>query len=114
VEGLLYLDRTAGGEQRREASRSLRISGPVDRIYADAPDRIRVRDASRCRTVVVEKEGFSDVVVWNPGAERARTMSDLRADEFAVMLCVEPANIVNPTRLEPGQTWSGTQRLRIE
>jgi len=114
VEGLRFLDRTAGGEPRQEGPAPLRIRGPVDRIYADAPDRIRIRDVSRCRTIVVEKEGFSDVVVWNPGADRARTMSDLRADEFAAMLCVEPANIVTPTQLEPGQTWSGTQRMRIE
>lgn len=114
VEGLRYLDRAANGAERLESREPLRIRGQIDRVYVGAPDRLHVRDASRGRTIVVEKEGFADVVVWNPWSERARTLADLGDDEYAIMLCVEPANVVAPVRLEPGQVWSGTQRIRLE
>jgi glucose-6-phosphate 1-epimerase len=114
LDGLPYLDRTADGAERAGAPGPLRIEGHVDRIYLGAPDRLRVHVPARGWPVAVETLGFADAVVWNPWVERARAAADLADDEYAVMLCVEPANIARPVRLEPGQSWSGTQRLRIE
>jgi len=114
LEGIPYLDRTADGARRGGEREPLPIHGPTDRIYMEAPDRLRVRDSALGRSILVEKEGFADAVVWNPWAERSRTIADLGEDEYAIMLCVEPANITTPTFLEPGQVWSGTQRIRVE
>jgi glucose-6-phosphate 1-epimerase len=114
LEGVRYRERGEGEGEQPAASEPLRIRGETDRIYLDAPDRLRVRDAARGLTLVIEKQGFADAVVWNPWIDRARALADLGDDEYEVMLCVEPANIVVPTRLVPGEVWSGTQRIRVE
>ena len=97
-----------------DADGILRVRRETDGVYAGAGDRLRIVDPSLGRTLVVEKEGFADAVVWNPWAERARALDDFGDDEYLTMLCVEPANVAVPTRLGPGEAWSGTQRVRVE
>jgi glucose-6-phosphate 1-epimerase len=91
----------------------LRIRRETDGVYADVGDRLRFVDPSHGRTLELEKEGFADAVVWNPWVERARALEDFGDDEYLTMLCVEPANIVVPTRLDPGEVWSGMQKVRV-
>ena len=114
LRGVRYLDKVAGGEERTEEREEVTFGGEVDRVYLEAPDRLRVRDGAAGHTVVVEKEGFRDAVVWNPWAELARELPDLEDDEYLRMLCVEPGNVGAPVRLAPGESWNGTQRLRVE
>lgn len=114
LRGLRYLDKVAGGEEKAEEGEAVTFAGEVDRVYPNAPDRLRVRDGAAGRAVIVEKEGFRDAVVWNPGAELARELPDLVDDEYLRMLCVEPGNVGVPVRLAPGESWTGTQRLRVE
>ena len=113
LEGATYQDRTAKGVQRRERRRPLRVAGEVDRIYVARPGRLRVRDESRDRTILVDRAGFGDVVIWNPGAEKGRTSIGLAEDEYLTMLAVEAAQIVPPVQLLPGSLWSGVQRIRL-
>ena len=113
LEGATYQDRTAKAVQRRERRRPLRVSGEVDRIYVARPGRLRVRDESRDRTVLVDRAGFGDVVIWNPGEEKARTSIGLADGEYLTMLAVEAAQIVPPVQLLPGSLWSGVQRIRL-
>jgi glucose-6-phosphate 1-epimerase len=113
LEGATYQDRTAKGVQRRERRRPLRVSGEVDRIYVARPGRLRVRDESRARTILIDRAGFGDVVIWNPGEEKARTSIGLAEGEYLTMLSVEAAQIVPPVQLAPGSLWSGVQRMRV-
>jgi glucose-6-phosphate 1-epimerase len=113
LEGATYQDRTAKAAQRRERRRPLRIAGEVDRIYVARPGRLRVRDESRDRTILVDRAGFGDVVIWNPGAEKARASIGLAEGEYLTMLAVEAAQIVPPVQLLPGSLWSGVQRIRL-
>ncbi|MFL5620214.1 MAG: D-hexose-6-phosphate mutarotase [Gemmatimonadaceae bacterium] len=113
LEGATYQDRTAKGAQRRERRSPLRIQGEVDRIYVARPGRLRVRDESRARTILVDRAGFGDVVIWNPGEEKARTSIGLAEGEYLTMLAVEAAQIVPPVQLAPGSLWSGVQRMRV-
>ncbi len=113
LEGARYQDRTAKSVERRERRRPLRIAGETDRIYVAHPGRLRIRDESRGRTILHDRAGFSDVVVWNPGEEKARTPIGLAEGEYLTMLAVESAQIVPPVQLAPGSLWSGVQHLRI-
>ena len=113
LEGATYQDRTAKSVQRRERRRPLTIERETDRIYVARPDRLRIRDASRDRTVLLDRAGFNDVVIWNPGEEKARTKSGLAEGEYVTMLAVESAQIVPPVQLTPGSLWSGVQHLRV-
>jgi len=55
--------------------------------------------------------GFTDVVIWNPGAERGAALSDLEPDGWLSMLCVEAAVVGTPVELGPGERWTGQQVL---
>lgn len=110
--GVPFRDRLTGAE-RSERDDALRIRGPIDRVYLKAPDRVLIRDGAR-RTLVVEKEGFADLVVWNPWAVAARALTDLADDEYREFLCVEPANVAQPIFLDGGQEWVGRQVIRVE
>lgn len=112
LEGAAFRDNTrdnAPGVQREPA---LRIRGETDRVYADAPDRVRIDSGGA--VLLLHKRGFPDAVVWNPGPELARELDDFGDDEFREMLCVEAAVVERPVRLEPGAEWSAGQALRWE
>jgi glucose-6-phosphate 1-epimerase len=113
LEGATYQDRTAKGVQRRERRRPVRVEGETDRIYVARPDRLRIRDGSRGRTLLVDRAGFKDVVIWNPGEAKARATTGLAEGEYLTMLAVESAQIVPPVQLAPGSLWSGVQRMRV-
>jgi glucose-6-phosphate 1-epimerase len=113
LEGATYQDRTAKNAQRRQNRRPLRVAGETDRIYVARPGRLRIRDESRSRTILHDRAGFNDVVIWNPGEEKARTTIGLAEGEYLTMLAVESAQVVPPVQLAPGSLWSGVQHLRL-
>jgi glucose-6-phosphate 1-epimerase len=112
LERATYQDWRRKGVERREGSGPLRITTPINRVYLRRPDRITLYDESRGRTVLIDRAGFGDVVVWNPGEKEARTFG-LGDGEYLNMLAVEPAQVAPKVQLAPGQLWSGTQRLRL-
>ena len=109
LAGLRYRDSLRGGADFLENDAVLRITGPLDRIYYDAPDRIVIVDGDR--RLVIEKRGFTECVVWNPGIEGTRSRSDFAPGDEVRMLCVEAATIQHPVILAPGASWSGEQRM---
>lgn len=108
LEGLSFRDSIthAPGVQRESV---LEVGGAVNRVYAGVPPRLAIRDGER--ELVVESAGFPDAVVWNPGSEGEAALGDMPAGDARGMLCVEPAAIVRPIVLQPGQQWEGAQRL---
>jgi glucose-6-phosphate 1-epimerase len=112
VEGLTgcrYRDSLRDGGVFDERDAHLQITGPLDRIYYRAPDRLTLRDGDRVLTI--DKTGFPEAVVWNPGVEGTRSRADfLEGDEHA-MLCVEAALIEHPLLLTPDASWTGVQRM---
>jgi len=111
--GVRYRDKVTGGEQVQDG-RELRFTGETDRIYLDAPDALRLLDSGVWKTVVVRKLGFRDAVVWNPGAEKARGMSDVGEDEHLRFVCIEAACAGEPVRLEPEERWEGGQVVSVD
>jgi glucose-6-phosphate 1-epimerase len=111
LRGVRYRDSAAGGAERVDDSPAVRVAGEVDRVYLDAPPALLVRDGARATHV--SSDGFPDVVVWNPWAEKARLLDDMEPDGYLRMLCVEAAVVGRPVRLAPGETWEGRQVLRV-
>lgn len=112
LQGLSYRDAAAGNAQGQQDEEVLE-AGPggseLDRIYFAVPGPLEVRDAVRRTRVAMT--GFTDVVVWNPGEQRAASLTDLEPGGWLRMLCVEAAAIGAPVRLEPGERWTGGQTL---
>lgn len=109
LSGLTYRDALRDGAQALEEAAALTIAGPMDRIYYGAPDAIEFREPHR--TLRVEKSGFPDAVVWNPGAAITSTKRDFAPGDERGMLCVEAAAVRTPVTLAPGAHWAGTQRM---
>jgi glucose-6-phosphate 1-epimerase len=113
LRGVRYRDSAAGGVERVDDAPAVRVAGEVDRVYMDAPPSLLVRDDAGGLSTRVSTEGFPDVVVWNPWAERARALDDMEPDGWLRMLCVEAAVVARPVRLAPGEAWLGRQRLAV-
>jgi len=111
LAGLSYRDSVSGAEHCVQESEILRIAGEVDRIYAYPPARLELRQAAQ--TTLLTTTGFSDAVVWNPGAAKGATLPDLEPDGYRRMLCVEAAAIMHPVQLAPGARWDASQRLQV-
>ena len=110
LAGLRYRDQVLGNSEHVQVDRSLGFQGEVDRIYFNAPKTLFVRESDR--TLQVTAEGFPDVVIWNPGADKGAALSDLEPNGYQQMVCVEAAAIAAPIRLNAHESWRGSQSLQ--
>jgi glucose-6-phosphate 1-epimerase len=109
LRGVRYRESADPTTLRVDASPTVRVSGELDRVYVDAPRALLLREADR--TLGIEMRGFRDIVLWNPGRERALTLPDMDPDGERVMLCVEAAAVQTPITLGVGENWHGAQTL---
>jgi glucose-6-phosphate 1-epimerase len=87
----------------------LTIGDMLDEIFYDIAGRVTLHAGGA--TMELEQDGFTDAVVWNPGAANAAAMPDLADDEYQRFVCIEPAAI-EPVTLQGGEKWIGNYRLR--
>ena len=107
--GTCYRDALDGGREHDALDVALPITGALDRIYFDTAPLLELRE--RGRTLRLEKTGFPDAVVWNPGVAGTVSRDDFAPGDEHHMLCVEAAAIGTPITLGAGATWHGTQRF---
>lgn len=108
LEQVGYYDSVAGREANAQGQ-PLSIDGELDRIYWNAPVELQLQEATRSLAICCT--GFHDAVVWNPGAARCAELSDMPADGWQNMICVESAQIAKPVRLAPMESWVAEQVL---
>jgi glucose-6-phosphate 1-epimerase len=87
---------------------ALAIVDVLDEIFHDIDGRITLHSGSGATQL--EQEGYTDAVVWNPGAANAAAMVDLEDDEYQRFVCIEPA-VIEPLTLEGGASWRGSYRI---
>ncbi len=108
--GVKYTDSTTGHSQHQELD-PFSFAGEIDRIYWDASGPLSLATAAGRTTIT--REGFADVVVWNPGPDKAAALADLPDDDWLQLLCVEAAQIGAPITLAPGQEWVARQSFEV-
>ena len=86
----------------------LEIGDTLDEIFYGIDGRITLHAGSA--TLELEQDGFTDAVVWNPGAANAAAMADLEDDEYQRFVCIEPA-LIEPVTLQGGEQWRGQYRV---
>lgn len=109
LTGRSYRDSAAGGVRRVDPAGHVTIAGEVNRIYFDVTSPVKVEEPDRVTTV--DMDGFTDVVVWNPGPTTASAFPDMEPDGYLRMQCIEAAAIGKPVTLAGGERWGGSQRL---
>ena len=107
--GARYTDSLTGHSQQQELD-PFGFAGEIDRIFWDAASTQHL--ASPAGRLLISREGFDDLVVWNPGPAKAAAMADLPDEDWLQMLCVEAAQIAEPAVLAPGQEWVARQGFK--
>ena len=87
---------------------TLAISGKLDKVFEDIGGEIAL--ASGAGELRLGQSGFTDAVVWNPGAADAAALADMADDEYQRFVCIEPAALA-PQPLAPGAVWRGEYRV---
>lgn len=109
LQGREYED-AADGSAFKRLDGALRVAGEVDRVFAAAPSPLRL-DYGDGTGLDIAQGGFADTVVWCPGPRLAATFTDMPADDWRRMLCVEAAAAAAPITVPAGGHWQGWQRL---
>ncbi len=102
-----YRDALWGGATFQEAPGDVSVLGMVDRVYFDTPDVLEMVEPHR--TLRVEKRGFPDAVLWNPGRAGTSSRADFAEGDEYDMVCLEAGAVGTPVSLAPGAQWVGTQ-----
>jgi len=89
--GRAYADKVAGGARREQGPEPVRFDGEVDRVY-DGGGPVTIADRA-ARSIQVETAGAGSTVVWNPGAAKARTLTDMSPEAFGDFVCIETGNV---------------------
>lgn len=109
LHGHDYRDAANGGAVIRDSGTELLIEAETDRVYRHVrrPQLLRAANLS----LGIQQQGFPDVVVWNPWVDKCARMSDMSADGWRHMLCVEAAAADTQQQLAAGEEWYGRQTL---
>ncbi|MFZ4873606.1 D-hexose-6-phosphate mutarotase [Janthinobacterium sp. Mn2066] len=111
IEGLQhvrYSDDTP--QDALQAEEHLQFADKLDRIYYQLPGPLSLHAGGS--VLKMTQQGFTDAVVWNPGAQDAAALPDLDDDEYPHFICIEPA-LIQPDLLAAGAEWNGRQQLEF-
>lgn len=115
LEGATYIDKTDALTRKRAGGEPLRLTTETDRVFVGTRATCTIDDPVLGRRLAVDKRGSATTVVWNPWADKARTIADLSADDWQRMLCVETANAADDAvRLAPGARHEMGCRLSVK
>lgn len=113
LTGLEYLDKLQDYRQLRQCE-AIEFDTEVDRVYCDPPATVELIDHARQLTTTIQSRGNSNLVVWNPGAQKALAMADFDDDGYRRMVCIEPANaLAQRVNLQPGECHRLGQRVTV-
>ncbi|CAI5737668.1 unnamed protein product [Hyaloperonospora brassicae] len=138
LKGVEYFDKVSKTNET-ETRELIDFSAQTDNVYRNAPDLVSaiIKGVKAIdRTVTVEKSGSitggagtksgvrdpdeakgveteTDIVLWNPWAERAATMEDFVAEEYKNMVAIEPGRVSEKQVLPNGQTYTLQQIISV-
>jgi glucose-6-phosphate 1-epimerase len=115
LEGVGYVDTTAGTARRPGETEPIAIAAETDRVYTGATGTVTVEDSAWRRRIDVAKQGSATTVVWNPWVAKAKAMPDFGDDEWPGMICVETANALDDAiHLAPGDSHVMTAIIEVQ
>lgn len=85
----VFDDKITGKKQQKDLIEN--CLGPIDRIYYCSDEQV-VIDQGLQRKITVESNHCQQWVLWNPGQEIAKNMSDIHSGGEHEFVCLEAAN----------------------
>lgn len=102
LDGCVYHDCLEQWQAQAQQG-DLTFSGETDRVFLQVPERLQIIDAGWQRRIHIRTQGSHSAIVWNPWADKAKTLSGFANDAWPQMLCIENANVLDDhLLLEPG------------
>ncbi|KTC00464.1 D-hexose-6-phosphate mutarotase [Pseudomonas syringae] len=94
LDGLRYIETLANWEEREQTG-DLTFTGETDRIYQDTLGVLSIIDPEWQRRIHIRSAGSKSAILWNPWIEKTGTFTDMAADGWQRMVCVETANVLD-------------------
>lgn len=85
-----YLDKTLNGRLVEDET-PLAFTCEIDRIYPQPSSELLL--ISGKQQLRINQQGQDATVIWNPGQERSKALSDLEDDGYQHFVCVETAHL---------------------
>jgi D-hexose-6-phosphate mutarotase len=101
-------------EQQAATGRSLfmnHVSGEINCLYALPTQRVALADPSWGRRINLSYEGYSQLIVWNPGQ---RDLGNLAPVNNQYFVCLEPCELSTKMRIPAGGTVKLSQTISVE
>lgn len=103
LEGVDYVDKVSGNNERTRQRGQIRFEGETDRPYLNTQSQCILDDPRLNRRIAISKVGSNTTVVWNPWIDKASKMEDFGDEEWQNMVCIETANALeNRITINPG------------
>ncbi|KAG7394536.1 hypothetical protein PHYBOEH_005028 [Phytophthora boehmeriae] len=133
LKGVDYYDKVAKANLT-ETREFISFANQTDNVYSNAPSplTVNIRGVNNMdRWLEISKSGYignddtmsdvaemvaglpTDVVVWNPWADRAKTMEDFGDEEYKNMVAVEPGRVSEKQKLPAGETYTLQQSISV-
>ncbi|HEY1987638.1 MAG TPA: D-hexose-6-phosphate mutarotase [Terracidiphilus sp.] len=113
LDGTAYLDNVDGNQEKLQLG-DLTLQGPTDNAYLNTEAPASIVDPVLRRILRTEKTDSQTTIVWNPWSQGAASLSDLGAQAWHKMVCVEASNILgSAVSLGPGLQHSMGATLSI-
>ncbi|KAI4169229.1 MAG: hypothetical protein LQ343_005817 [Gyalolechia ehrenbergii] len=113
LEEAAFIDKTQGAKEVEPAREPISIGSETDRVYTLPSEKAITIAEKGLPRYEITRDVLSDVVVWNPWTEKAKSMADFGPEDgYKGMVCVEAGSVSVWNTLEPGDTWEGGQRIK--
>lgn len=114
LEEAAFVDKTQGAKEVEPAKKPISIGSETDRVYTLPSENTITVSEQGTQRYEITRDMLSDVVVWNPWVEKAKSMADFGPDEgYKQMVCVEAGSVSVWNTLDAGETWEGQQRIKV-
>lgn len=105
LEGLSYRDSFPG-----DHAYELNADGMLERQYTGDAE---IQFYNGSNWLKLSSSGFDSWMVWSPGMEGAKKISDLPDEDWDKFICIEPIVLDQPKTLLPGNAFKGKMVISI-
>lgn len=111
LEGVRYFDRYAPGVQYIQSGPVVWNEAPCEKLFDRAPE-LKLWTGTNCLTL--QTEGFDQWMVWNPGLDGAKSITDLPDEDWNKFVCIEPVCVDRPVSLRQGEVFQGAFEIGFD
>ena len=105
LEGIKYFDKNPKEPVKVSHDPLCWDGSECEKLYSEAPP-LCLKSGGRELSLVCS--GLEQWMVWNPGTEISKSLSDLPIGDWNRFVCIEPVSVQHPIEMQPGATHVGS------